>query len=168
MSFHCPPLPLVTSAGARPMCSADLPDVIVLGQRDPTLRAMGKAAEDYLYTLLREAPYFGQVYERLGLIDAFSVIRIDKKRFTYLSFVFRDPEAGIGLLEHRLTRLTNKRRFADLRIELSNESAAILTWAARKNALIRSCGRDSGHITVTLSRPQIASREGITLEGGGA
>lgn len=166
MSFHCPPLPMLTSAAARPMCSADLPDVIVLGQHDPTLRAMGKAAEDYLCSLLREAPYFGQVYERLGLIDAFSIIRIDKKRFTYLCLVFRDPEAGIALLEHRLTRLTNKRRFADLRIEISSETAAILKWAATKDALIRSCGRDSDSVTVTLSRPR-ASRMGSTSESRG-
>lgn len=160
MSFHCPPLPMLTSAAARPMCSADLPDVIVLGQRDPELRAMGKGVEDYLHSLLRESPYFGQVYERSGLIDAFSVIRIDKKRFTYRYFVFRDPEAGIGLLEHRLTRLTPRRRFADLRIQLTPESAVVLAWATQKGALVRSCGRDSGHVTVTFSRPRVLPREG--------
>lgn len=144
------------------MCSADLPDVIVLGQRDPSLRKMGKGAEEYIYSLLREAPYFGQVYERHGFIDAFSIIQIDKKRFAYLCFVCRDPEAGIALLEHRMSRLTPRRRFADLRLQLTAESAAVLAWAAQKGALIRSCGRDSDSVTVTLSRPRVLPGEGST------
>lgn len=141
------------------MWRGDLPDVLILGQQDPSLRAMGKAAEDYLESLLASAPYFGTVFTRGDLIDAFTIQRVDRKRFTLLCFVFRDLKAGQNLIENRLARLTERRRFADLRLQLTPENAALLAWAARKGVLIRSCGRDSNTVTVTLSRPRVSREE---------